>query len=137
MGASVHVGVAGGNAAENGATALHLAANGGHAGVVRVLLAAGARVDQGGHRVATALHYAAVKGCMDTLALLPQSPTVAIDRAARSNYTPLHFAIDGDQGKSVQMLIAAGADFAQVDPARRQWPRTASEGSYSWQAVSS
>lgn len=109
MGVSVHLGATG--ATLTGATALHLAVHAGHVSIVKLLLAAGARVDQGDEEAATALHWSARKGCETTLALLLKSPTMAIDATdAVFDQTPLHWAVSADQGRAVEMLLAAGAD---------------------------
>lgn len=120
MGASVYLGVSDADPDFTGATALHFAAYAGHFGVVRVLLAAGARVDQCASNGTNALHWVARNGSADVLALLLQSPTAAIDaHSAVFDYTALHWATDRSQGKSVEMLVAAGADLIVRDAAGR------------------
>ncbi len=95
---------------EDGFTALHLAASGGHKGVAEMLIASGANVNANSRKFrSTPLHHAAGKGHKDVAQLL-------IDKGANVNAkdnkqrTPLRLAADGNHREIVELLIAKGAD---------------------------
>lgn len=87
-----------------GATPLHMAVYRSRVSVIRILLAAGPRADQGDSTGSTALHWAAFYADEEATALLLQSPTVAI-----THFSP--------NSKFVEQLIAAEADMALTDAA--------------------
>jgi ankyrin repeat protein len=90
-------------------TALHLAALNGHAGCVRVLLAAGANVEAVDQLHATALHWAALGGHVTCVKLLidAHANINAMDCLGR---TALHWAAKNGHLSAIQCLVEAGAD---------------------------
>jgi E3 ubiquitin-protein ligase XBAT32/33 len=114
----------------SGQTALHLAAAGGHATCVRLLLAgAGAGRNKLVNRAAsggvTALHLAALHGHADCVHLLvderadiaaPTLPCTAAPMAAiGAGSAPLHYAAAGGEVRCCQILVARGADRAAAN----------------------
>jgi ankyrin repeat protein len=93
-------------------TALQLAAGGGHARAVRVLLEAGAAVDRADSLGQTALWAAAFEG-QEAVARLLIGAGAAVDRANKDGRTPLYNAAEKGHDALVAVLLDAGAT---VDP---------------------
>lgn len=115
----------------DGWTALHLAAFGGHARVVQMLVGAGARPDDrschdGGCTGATALHLAAAAGHAEVVTALlaaGSDPRLRDD----AGYTALHLASERGDLPVVRALLKGGApvdptlgDLTALDLARRE-----------------
>lgn len=92
--------------------ALHAAARGGHAPVVKALLALGARKDGTNSQGGTALMAAAAAGKTDAIKVLLEagSPVNKVDSAGRSAL--FHAALAG-KAEAAQALLKAGADASQ------------------------
>lgn len=97
--------------ADNGNTALMMAAYRQNLPAVQALLAHGAHVNQPGW---TALHYAAAAGADDILPLL-LAQHAAIDAESPSGMTPLMMAAREGQEHAVAVLLEQGADPARTD----------------------
>ena len=98
-------------------TALHLAAQHGHAGCVQRLLDAGAACDVQTVKGYTPLHLAAESGHLACAQLLLDAGA-AIDTRTLRGYTPLHFACAAGRLPCVDRLLSAGAT-ADARTARR------------------
>eukprot|EP00927_Polykrikos_kofoidii_P040876 TRINITY_DN34864_c0_g1_i1.p1 TRINITY_DN34864_c0_g1~~TRINITY_DN34864_c0_g1_i1.p1 ORF type:complete len:325 (+),score=41.27 TRINITY_DN34864_c0_g1_i1:115-1089(+) len=100
----------------DGRTALHIAAEKGHARLVEAIIRGGARVDLGDHRGCTALMIAAACGGVEVIVALLRagSSPVMADRAGRQ---PLHHAMhDRDWAASaVKVIVGASADMEARD----------------------
>jgi hypothetical protein len=95
----------------NGMAALHWAAHEGREGVLRVLLARGARQELRSRRGATALHWAVLNGHAGAVAVLSAAPGAAAAAAARdgSGRTPLVVALErGGREEVVEALLGVG-----------------------------
>jgi ankyrin repeat protein len=92
--------------AQNGNTALMMAAFKGHKAAVQTLLAKGAAVNRPGW---TALHYAAAGGHADIARLLIASKA-NLDSPSPSGITPLMIAAREGMEATVAVLLEAGAD---------------------------
>eukprot|EP00966_Prymnesium_polylepis_P041985 974973-Prymnesium_polylepis.1 len=90
-------------------TALHLAAIGGDAQMVRALLAAGARADVPWRLGATCMHEAAARGALDVLELLLRDGVQQPDAADDFGDTPLHWAAQAGHGGACAALLRTGA----------------------------
>jgi TPR repeat protein len=96
-------------------TLLHLAAAGGHADVVEVLLAAGAGKDpRDGHGM-TPLHLAANVGCDEIVRLLVAAGADAEARENRQGLRPIHFAAIMGHDAVIATLLEAKADKNGLD----------------------
>jgi len=104
--------------ADNGNTALMMAAYRQNKPAVQALLAHGAHVNQPGW---TALHYAAAAGADDIIALL-LAEHATVDAESPSGMTPLMMAAREGRESSVALLLAQGADPDRKD---RGFHRTA------------
>ncbi len=103
----------------NGQTALMLAAERGHAGLVRVLLAQGAEVDQANaeHYNFTALMYAAINGQAAAVqALLDGKANLKLKDV--KEYTPFQLAAERGDWNTAEILLKAGADPKDIPSAR-------------------
>lgn len=88
----------------------------GHKEVVRVLLSAGAHVDNADTAGRTACYCAAVHGHADVLAvLLAHQPPPNLAAAASDGLAPLDIAIRHSREHIVQLLIAASAPLSNRD----------------------
>jgi len=106
--------------ADNGNTALMMAAYRQNKPAVQALLARGAHVNQPGW---TALHYAAAAGADDIIKLLLAEHAV-IDAESPSGMTPLMMAAREGKDSSVALLLEQGADPLRKD---RGFHRNAAE----------
>lgn len=99
----------------NGWTALLLAAGGGYARAVKVLLDAGADVEKarGGKN---ALMMAAEKGFGPTVMLLLQRGGAAVDAADDEGFSAIMFAVSEGHVDVVRTLLSAGASTVVTDP---------------------
>lgn len=96
----------------DGLTALHLAAQSGHAGILEALLNAGAEVDPG-TRIGsyTPLHIASSQADSAIVSLLLNAGADAQAITTNSHVTPLHLAAQEVGGaESVKLLLEHGAD---------------------------
>jgi ankyrin len=92
---------------------LHRAAAKGHAGVVRILLKAGAKDSPSGVVGAHSMHLAAQEGHLEVVTtLLDAGWEVNVRDAIRA--TPLHVAALAGQAKVVALLLERGADLTAV-----------------------
>ena len=92
--------------AQNGDTALMVAAYKGETQVVAALLEKGAEPNRPGW---TALHYAAASGSLDIVRMLLEK-SAYIDAAAPNQTTPLMMAAGGGQTDVIKFLLDEGAD---------------------------
>ena len=92
----------------NGATALHVAAEGDHTAVAKLLIEKGAEVNALFEFKRTPLHFAAENGHQEIAALLLANGALA-NAKNRNGQTPLHLAADGDR-ELYDLLIANGAN---------------------------
>jgi ankyrin repeat protein len=94
---------------EFGATPLINAANFGHAGVIKLLLEHGARVDVvAGKKNLTPLHCAVISGDVESVRLLIKAGS-SLEARTKDGYTPLIVAAYTDRAPIVRALLAAGA----------------------------
>lgn len=90
-----------------GWTALHLAADEGHASFVKALLQAGAPPNQQDNDLRTPLHMAAWNGNADAMECLLNDPEAKADaRDEVNDATPLHYAARSGNGQCVLLLLA-------------------------------
>ena len=82
------------------------------AGQVRSLIANGGYPDQADEEGRTAMHYAAINGNLQIIAILIKEGAKRDPREKLGN-TPLHLAADVNQVEAVQLLLDVGA---AVDP---------------------
>lgn len=92
--------------AQNGDTALMVAAYKGETAMVAALLAKGAEPNRPGW---TALHYAAASGSIEIVRMLLEK-SAYIDAAAPNHTTPLMMAAGGGQTSVIKFLLEEGAD---------------------------
>ncbi|WP_028452120.1 ankyrin repeat domain-containing protein [Chitinilyticum aquatile] len=97
-----------------GATALHGAAEYGHAQCVEAILRLGGQVDAADSQGRTPLHLAAQSGSADTLELLINAGA-DVNAADKKGLTPCHLAVQGGKMRSVVRLLEAGADIQRQD----------------------
>lgn len=97
--------------AQNGDTALMLAAYLGNRAAVTQLLDAGAEVNQTGW---AALHYAAINGDVKIIALLLEHAAY-IDAISPNKTTPLMMAVRSGKLAAVQLLLDEGADLGLIN----------------------
>lgn len=91
-------------------TPLELASRSGSAGVVKVLLGAGADPNRPNANGSTALHLAAAAGNPDAVeALLAKGANPNV-RENEWGQTPLFFAAENDRAAAIKVLLAKGAD---------------------------
>ena len=81
----------------------------------RMLLAAGANPNIPAHETKTALSWAAAQGSEESLGLLLQQPSIALDTPDKFGQTPLLRAADAGHTKSVRMLLDRGANVKHAD----------------------
>ncbi len=91
---------------------LHLAARGGHAGVVAALLAAQAQATAPTTTGATALHFAAAAGSAPAATALIEAGAAVDAREPQWGQTPLMFAAAAGRTDVVRVLAARGADLS-------------------------
>jgi ankyrin repeat protein len=91
-------------------TPLHIAAKGGHADVVRALVAAKADVRAVTTTGATPLHFAAASGSAETVTILLDGGADVNAREPQWEQTPLMFAAAAGRTAVVKVLLARGAD---------------------------
>lgn len=106
-----------------GKTALHVAAEWGHARALRHLLDQGARIDRRARDRQTALTYAVTRGHAEVALVLLQAGANP-DRAGRNHDMPLVLAARTNQPRIVAALVKAGADVLITDNTGRtprQW----------------
>jgi len=104
-----------GDPANFGMTPLQLACNQGHFDVVKLLLAAGADVDQSANVDGlTPLHWACNNGYHRVAELLFKHG-VDVDKANHASQTALHTACTNGDVAAVKILLAAGADAEKAD----------------------
>ncbi|GLH10143.1 AAEL014742-PA [Gryllus bimaculatus] len=93
---------------ENGDTALHVAASGGHVKAVVVLLGMGAKVNASGHRLRTPLHCAAAHGHLAVAQRLLLAGA-QVDAKDADGHTPLGLAAGQGNKNLVVLLLQKGA----------------------------
>ena len=95
-------------------TALHIAAECGHVGRIKWLLAKGSQVDCITESKMTPLHFAAKLGKCDAATYLLKQDA---NMVAKNNvgWTPLHFAAHSGGTQMVKLLLTAGADKHIID----------------------
>ena len=101
-------------ASGSGATPLHYAANGGHAAIASVLIAAGADVNAKNNEDQTPLRWAA-GGDYVTVVVLLLEAGADVDGRNDDDETPLHWAARNGRVAPVAALIAGGADVDAQD----------------------
>ncbi|MDX2152443.1 MAG: ankyrin repeat domain-containing protein [Bryobacteraceae bacterium] len=95
---------------KGGRTAMHVAAGrAGGAGTLRLLLDAGASVDEGDERGQTALQQAAMAGDLEAVQLLV-ARGANVNLADKAGYTPLALAASVNEPDIMRLLLAKGAD---------------------------
>ncbi|MHC4943207.1 MAG: ankyrin repeat domain-containing protein [Planctomycetota bacterium] len=94
---------------ERDATALHFACDGGHVGIVEMLIEKGADLHALDVDGDTPLHWAAYAGFPDAAALLIEHGADINSRNTNDN-TPLHYAALKGKPKAAMLLIEKGAD---------------------------
>ena len=100
----------------DGVTAMHLAAKGGHADILRLLLAAGAPLEARMHRIdgstdrsnGTPLHWAAIEGQFGSIEALLEAGA-SVDARNEWDRTPLHLAARYGHDQSIRLLVSRGA----------------------------
>ena len=93
----------------NGHSPLVVASMRGHEGVVRALLARGARLKPGSSRLLSALHWAANNGHAGVVELLCAAPGAAVDAEESDGDRPLLLASREGREGAVRVLLAHGA----------------------------
>ncbi|GLH10138.1 Ankyrin repeat and death domain-containing protein 1A, partial [Gryllus bimaculatus] len=93
---------------ENGDTALHVAASGGHVKAVVVLLGSGAKVNASGYRLRTPLHCAAAHGHLAVAQRLLLAGA-QVDAKDADGHTPLGLAAGQGNKNLVVLLLQKGA----------------------------
>jgi len=78
--------------------------------VVNVLIKAGANVQQRMSSDRTLLHFAASRGYGEIITLLVKTGGLWVDIKDRHRAAPVHYAVMNDKVKSVEALVALGAD---------------------------
>ena len=101
-------------ASSSGVTPLHYAANGGHAAIASVLIAAGADVNAKNDEGETPLRWAA-GGDYVTVVVLLLEAGADVDGRNDDDETPLHWAARNGRVAPVDALIAGGADVDAQD----------------------
>ncbi|KAH9488093.1 Transient receptor putative cation channel sub A member 1 [Bulinus truncatus] len=91
-----------------GLTALHIAAQNGHARIVQLLLQRGAVVNRD-HNDNTALHHASVNGWTSTLRTILSVHSNLIDAVNTEGDSPLHLAAKNGHTSAVLYLLTMGA----------------------------
>lgn len=113
----------------SGMTALHMAANVGHANCVRTLLNAGADVaattTDRPHSKATALHLAVTQNHHEVASALLSYDTFIIDNRDGHGWMPLHVACYHSNRECIKLLLDAGADLSVVTKDVERNSRTA------------
>jgi len=94
---------------QGGHTALHLAAQGGHAEVVKELVAKGVAVNQANDAGRTALHCAVLPGCHTVVAELAAA-NADLSAHDKEGETALHTALWFQDVETVRALVVAKAD---------------------------
>jgi len=90
-------------------TPVHIAAQNGHAKVLKMLLAAGANKDVACNDGFTPVHFAAQNGHAEVLKMLLAAGANK-DVACNDGFTPVHFAAQNSHAEVMKMLLAAGAN---------------------------
>ena len=86
-----------------------------HLSAAKMLLAAGADPNVPAQETRTALSWAAAQGSEESLELLLQQPSIALDTPDTFGQTPLLRAADAGHTKSVRMLLNKGANVMHAD----------------------
>ena len=102
------------NARDDDDTPLHYAANGGHAAIASVLIAAGADVNAKNDDDDTPLRWAAGADYVTVVVLL-LAAGADVDGRNEDDETPLHWAARNGRAAAVDALIAGGADVDAKD----------------------
>ena len=121
----------------DGLTALHIAADRGHSGIVRALLRAGAAIEpQTRIGAYTPLHLAARSGHGDIVRALLESGSDPDARTTNSSVTPLHLAAQAVRGTdAVVALLEHGADVDPLEVSAGQTPLMFAAGAGRAEAV--
>ena len=98
-----------------GETPLYQAIQRNHLSAAKLLLAAGADPNERTDEQKTALSWSAAQGTEDSLLLLLQHPTTALDTRDRTGQTPLQHAATAGHAKCLRMLLDAGANVNHAD----------------------
>uniref|UniRef100_A0A2A4K1M0 SOCS box domain-containing protein n=1 Tax=Heliothis virescens TaxID=7102 RepID=A0A2A4K1M0_HELVI len=99
-------------------TALHYAAEQGHAGVVKLLIEAGCKVDAETGDGVTALHVAVIKNYIDIVKILIKAGS-NVNHKTYDRMTPLHFATSRGFLDLVKFLVSHGASLEARDANER------------------
>lgn len=94
---------------KTGLTPLHIAADKGDLGTIRMLLEAGAQVGATTDAGETPLHVAAVNGDPDAVALLVAAGA-PVGASTREGNTPLHLAAARGERRTITLLLESGAE---------------------------
>ena len=97
----------------NGATPLHIAAQGNSCQITQLLLANGAHVNQQNIFDETPLHWAVKSNAYETAQLLINANVDVNQQNNLNGFTPLHIAAENRLYQITQLLLAAGADVNQ------------------------
>jgi ankyrin repeat protein len=89
----------------------------GHAGIVRLLLAAGAKPDAKDATGATPLHRAAATGRLEGVRALVEEGRARVDARDKAGSTPLLVAVSCQQPGAALYLASKGADLAAANKA--------------------
>ncbi|KAJ8729440.1 hypothetical protein PYW08_001021 [Mythimna loreyi] len=99
-------------------TALHYAAEQGHAGVVKLLIEAGSKIDAETGDGVTALHVAVIKNYTDIVKILIKAGS-NVNHKTYDSMTPLHFATSRGFLDLVKILVTNGASLEARDANER------------------
>ena len=91
-------------------TSLQIAASGGNAEIVTILLASGADVEHRAENGNTACHSAAMQGHASVVTLLLQANASLLNATNSHQWTPLHLACVDGHVSTAETLLERGAD---------------------------